>query len=328
MVRPAALLALLLLSHISIHAGEVRSFRHAEGEAEIPAKPRRIVSLHDSHITTPLVELGAPVVGSHGRLGTDGEPYIRGVRDFPGMGFEALGVTFMGAFNGIDVELIAVLEPDLIITTPWQGTPVAQLEKIAPTVVMPMEEGSSLEAYRMLADAAGRLDAFERRRARYERRIAALREWIGTPEETSIAKIQAWDGQISVHRNYGAFAQVTRNVGFAEPALVRRLRRRATALSAELLPEITADFVFDTFEPNFGDTPESARERMSQALPGWCERLFACREDQYVLLPRTRASANSFAAFDFVIDQLATHIAGRDYTRYPASNDDGDGGGR
>jgi iron complex transport system substrate-binding protein len=192
---------------------------------------------------------------------------------------------------------------------------VPKLEKIAPVVVIPWQE-NSLEVYRLLADAAGRLEAFEARRARYEARIEALSAWIGDPGRISVTMLQAWDGQLGVYRNYGAFGQVVADVGFAEPPLVANLPRTGATLSAELLPQIDADFVFDTFEPNFGDTPQAARARMDRVLPGWCRRLFACRNGQYVLLPRTRAASNAFAAYDFVINQLTTHIAGREYVLF------------
>ncbi len=314
-IATTVFLAFALATAPTAVAESMRRLKHAAGVTEIPANPQRIVSLHDSDITLPLLELGAPVVGSHGRLGEGGKPYMRGVRDFLGVGFEESGITFIGAYNAIDIELVAVLAPDLIITTPWQASAVPQLGKIAPVVVIPWEE-NSLEVHRRLADAAGRLEAFKARRARYEARVEALRTWIGDPGRISIAMIQAWDGQLRVYRNYGAFAQVVEDVGFAEPPLVAELPRDGATLSAELLPQIDADFVFDTFEPNFGDTPQGARARMDGVLPGWCRRLFACWHGQYILLPRTRVASNAFAAYDFVIGQLVTHIAGREYVLF------------
>ena len=59
-------------------AQETRSFTDDAGRVvEIPLHPQRIVSLQDLFFTIPLIELGAPPVGSHGRVEEDGTPYLR-----------------------------------------------------------------------------------------------------------------------------------------------------------------------------------------------------------------------------------------------------------
>lgn len=310
MVLRLLLMTLVLVPGVN---AQTRMVEDALGTVEVPAEPKRIVSLNDASITHPLIELGAPVIGSHGRLGPAGTPYLRGVRDFTGEGFEDHGITFLGAFNQLDAELIAALDPDLIIAPPWHREAMPRLERIAPVVTLPWSEAGSLDVYRLIAEASGRLDQFERMLEGYQDRIAQLRNWVDRPEEINIAMLQAWEGQISAYGDYGAFTQVTRDVGFGVPPRIAEYQGPSMSFSTELLPELQADFVFDTFEPNFGDTPETPGERFEQALPGWCEHLFACRNHQYVVLERSKVMGESFAAYHYVIDQLTTHIVGRDY---------------
>lgn len=312
-------LLLMTLVFASAAGAETRMVEGANGTVEVPAEPKRIVSLNDASITHPLIELGAPVIGSHGRLDPDGTPYIRGLRDFTGEGFADHGITFLGAFNQLDAELIAALDPDLIIAPPWQQEAVPGLERIAPVVTLPWSEKGSLEVYRLIAEASGRLEKFERMLESYHERVAQLRDWIGQPGDIHIAMLQAWDGQITVYGDYGAFSQVTRDVGFAVPPQISGHDAPSMSFSPELLPELEADFVFDTFEPNFGDTPAGPPERFEQVLPGWCEHLFACRNEQYVVLERSKVMGESFAAYHYVIDQLTSHIAGREYVLQQAS---------
>lgn len=308
-------LALLLVGWVFAlsAAAQTRTLEDANGMVEIPLEPKRIVSLNDASITHPLIELGASVVASHGRLEFDGTPYLRGVRDFRGEGFEDHDIAFLGVFNQLDVEHIAALAPDLIIAPPWQQEVLPGLERIAPVVTVPWSEEGSLEAYRLIADAAGRLEQYEHMLASYQARVEELRDWLGEPGEIHLALLQSWEGQISVYREYGALSQVIQDIGFGEPPGLPDFDGQSISLSPEKLPELEADFIFDTFEPNFGGRPQDPGKRFEQALPGWCDRLFACRNRQYVRLERSKVMGESFDAYHYVLDQLTTHIAGRDY---------------
>lgn len=294
-------------------AGDTRVVDSAQGPVEVPAQPQRIVSLHDAAITHPLTELGAPVVGSAGRIDDEGRLFIRGVRDLHSEGFEELGIEFLGTFNQLNAERIAMLEPDLIIAPPWQQHQLPRLEAVAPVVVIPWRSEDMLETYRLIAEASGRTVAFERLHARYRRRIAALRRWIGEPAAISIALVQAYGGQVTLYRDYGAFNQVVRDVGFAEPAMVRSLATDSASLSAERLPDLQPDYLFSTFEPNYGQQPRDPHRALERALPGWCGRITACREGRFIVLHRSKTQ-DSFAALDYVIDQMTTHIPGRGRT--------------
>lgn len=308
----------LLLANAAV--ADTRTVIGAFGPVEVPLEPRRIVSLHDASITHPLIELGAPVVGSHGRPNPGGEPYLRGFEDFSGEGFSEHNIAFLGAYNQLDAEQIAAIEPDLIIAPPWQKEAIPGLARIAPVVTIPWSEKSSLEAYRLIAEAAGRQERFEQMLADYQQRVMHVSEWVGHPERIRVAMLQAWDGEITAYREYGAFSQVVNDIGFGLPDIIRAIPGQSMTFSPELLPDFDADFVFDTFEPNFGDTPTGPAARLEQALPGWCQRLFACRHRQYVVLERSKVMGESFAAYHYMLDQLTTHIAGRGYRL----NDSGD----
>ncbi|MFP4138345.1 MAG: ABC transporter substrate-binding protein [Halomonas sp.] len=306
----------LFLAGLAMASGavaETRTVEDANGSIKVPAEPKRIVSLNDASITHALIELGAPVVASHGRLESDGTPYLRGVRDLRGEGFEDHDMAFLGAFNQLDVERIAALAPDLIIAPPWQQEVLPGLERIAPVVILPWSEEGSLEVYRLIAEAAGRLEQYEHLLAGYRARVKELRDWLGEPSAIHLAMLQALDGQITVYREFGALSQVIQDIGFGEPPGLPDFDGQSMSLSPELLPEIEADFIFDTFEPNFGDTPSDPVMQFEQALPSWCEQLFACRNRQHVVLERSKVMGESFDAYHYVLDQLTTHIAGRNY---------------
>jgi len=309
----------VLLVSLALAVGAVaqtRTVTDANGTVEVPLEPKRIVSLHDTSITHPLIELGAPVLASAGRLDPDGTPYLRGVRDLRGEGFSDHGITFIGTFNQLDAERIAALAPDLIIAPPWQQEMLPGLEKIAPVVTIPWSDAGNMKVYRLIAETVGREDQFERMLKRYQDRVDQVREWLGDAGAIHITTLQAWDGQVTLYRDYGGLSQVLRDIGFGMPDQLQGQESQSMSLSPELLPELDADFIIDTFEPNFGGAPGSPAARMEQALPGWCERLFACRNRQYLVLERSK-TGESFAGFHYVLDQITTHIAGRDYVLRP-----------
>lgn len=313
---PLLLLPLLLASVVM---AETRIVEDANGSVEVPVNPKRIISLHDAFITHPLIELGAPVVGSHGRLGPDGVASMRVVSDFTGKGFEEFGITFLGAFNQLDAEVIASLNPDLIIAPVWQQEAVPGLERIAPVVTVPStsEDMDSMEVYQIIANAAGRVEQFERMQEDYQDRVRRLQDWVGDPGNIRIAMIQAGNGQITLHGRYVALGQVVNDVGFASPSLLNGQEGGRINLSPELLPELDADFIFDTFGATSGSSPDGPAELMERAVPDWCQRLFACRNRQYVVFERNKVVGESFAAYHYVLDQLITHVAGRAYVLQP-----------
>lgn len=144
---------------------EMREFTDGAGRTvEIPAAPQRIVSLRDFDVTLPFVELGAPVVGSHGRQDGTGAPYLRSVDTILDIDFDNSDITCVGNDAGIDYEAIAALGPDLIIGRwPNDEERLGRIEQIAPTMMIDVNQGS-LGFIRDLADVPGVLPADEEMR--------------------------------------------------------------------------------------------------------------------------------------------------------------------
>ena len=59
--------------------------------------------------------------------------------------------------------------------------------------------------------------------------------------------------------------------------------------------------------------PDDARAAMAGVLPEWCAFLHACRNNQYIAIPRDDAYAFSFRSFDLMIQTIVTAIGGRDF---------------
>ncbi len=305
---------LALMQATSAFAG-TRTFVDHNGPVQIPEAPQRIVTLNDHVLAMPLIELGAPLVGSSGRVRDDGSIYLRGVKDLLGVDFDNSPIEFVGTYGELDMEKIVALNPDLIVAFAYHdAATVEQMRKVAPTVVIDTDQ-PVLDFIHDLADAAGVMGEYNKRLARYQARLAEAKAIIPNASEIQVTVLQAWDGKLAVSESYGSLGQVIQDIGFRQPDIVQGIEGEAE-FSAEALTDFDGDFIFDTYRISAGDVPDDARERMAGVLPGWCEVLHACRNNQYITLPRTFVYSSSFASLELNVQLLTTHIGGREFVPY------------
>lgn len=298
-------------------AQEMRAITDDTGtEVSIPVKPLRIVSLHDSVLTVPLLELGATLVGSHGRGDTEEAAFIRSSAAITGIDFDNSDIVWVGNYPA-DVERVAALSPDLILTTGWQPTDVDQLRAIAPTVVLESTKRNDAELYQWLADLTGTTKRLELMELRYANQIAAIKRLIDT-ENIMVSTIHANDGQLFAYNPYGNIGRVLIDAGFRRPALIEDIPVGDNRdFTAEFLPEFDADFIITTFRETGGDTPDDIRANFDSILPGWCDLMHACREDQMLIVSRSLGATTSYYALGAVTYMIMSEIGGREFTPMP-----------
>lgn len=288
---------------------------------EIPADPQRIVALHDTSLTLPLVELGKPPVGSLGRTDADGDIYLRAVNTVLGVDFGNSDIGFIGTWGQIDYEAVAALDPDLILAlADCQDEMIDQLEQITATVTVPCRPEDALAKIETIADYAGLSDAFDARMERFEDQIARAKRLIPDAAAISVSKVQVYDGELRTFADYGAFTTVLDRIGFARPEFIADKRAEGEqgrfVVSPEILHQLDADFLFDTYRIDQDDSPAQMRARIAGVLPGWCQLLHACRERQYVGLPREHASPQSFTTLGYNVNYVINAVAGRDFVPF------------
>ncbi|MEM8787907.1 MAG: hypothetical protein AAGE76_06580, partial [Pseudomonadota bacterium] len=104
----AALAALTTPAFAQDCAEGTRAFDHDAGTTCIPTAPARIAALRDDQITTPLLDIGAPVFATVTRTMEDGAVYVRGASDIFGQDrVDAAGLIDLGGHNPPDVEAVA-----------------------------------------------------------------------------------------------------------------------------------------------------------------------------------------------------------------------------
>lgn len=301
---------LLLLLPVSLLAAETQPFTDDLGRTvNVPLHPQRIVSLHDLDITIPLLELGVIPVGSHGRTLPTGSHTLRSARLLTGMDFDNTGIAFIGSAD-IDIEAVAALKPDLIITSPGRSADVNQLSKIAPTVSIDHLKGGAPRIYRKLAQLTGHQAQLALLEARYQAQIAQLKDTL-KGRQITVSVLQASNGKIALMHSYHALGKVLRDAGFRFPPLIENIPEDGRlTVSGERLPELDATLIFDTWRGDNGGQPVDELTAMNAVMPGWCQFLTACRQGHYVLVSREEAISNSYAAMSLMASVVQTQLAG------------------
>lgn len=305
---------LLLISVTTPAAAETRTFIDDAGRSvEIPVKATRVISQNDNRLTLPLLELGVPLVGSSGRVDSEGNTYMRSVPDLLGIDFDSADFEFIGTFNDLDYEKIVSLKPDLIIT--MREDQVAQLSIIAPTLVINPNNYPVPEGMLRLAKATGYADSYERLSRAYARKLGIVKPLFDEIADLTVSVTFSFEAGENVYfyKDLGALTVVLNDLGIDLPKAAKALDKNSIAISRERWQDIDADFIINFFGTTAARSPSKIRAGLDKFLPGWCDFLHACKNDQVLFFPYA-SYGYSFGALGLNLDLLTTHIVGRDFT--------------
>jgi iron complex transport system substrate-binding protein len=118
-------LGMLTVSLLNPPATEANTYLFVDSmnrEVNVPDDPQRMVSMAPS-ITETIFALGA-------------EDNLVGRTDYCNYPVEATNITSIGGFSTPNLEIIASLNPDLIIAASWNAQTVAQLESLGYAIVI------------------------------------------------------------------------------------------------------------------------------------------------------------------------------------------------
>lgn len=233
-----------------------RLFTHYGGETCVPEDPQRIVTTQDQNGLLPLLELGVKPVGSAGQLLEDGGSRFRRTA-----GYGTADIAFVGAYWGeSNIESIAVLQPDLIVSHEFAEEFYDLHSQIAPTVMIQIFNRPLPEALLDFAELVGRTDRAEELQAAYNERVDKLLAALGDRTETlSISVIAAGENPSEFYRaDQGqAVGTVMDDLDLLRPKAEQANLEEREYFSVETLPEHDADvmlvfnFSGEAQDPNF-----------------------------------------------------------------------------
>jgi iron complex transport system substrate-binding protein len=222
-------------------AGFPVTIEHALGTTTIPAPPTRIVAL--SFEEDVLSQVGVPTVGHADNAYAPGAayPWQQGKVDLTGS-------APLGGADGVDIEQVAALQPDLVLATGYYALPdvYERLSAIAPTVGYRRGWGEATwqATARVIGRAIGREAEVEQRVGEVERYVAALAaELPGLSGKTFSSVFYHDAGQFAVDTNpEGHTAKLLGQLGMVmSPRIVAEVVNRS--LGAEQVGLVDADLV-------------------------------------------------------------------------------------
>jgi len=277
--------------------GVGRVVEHALDETEVPRDPRRVVVLHP-YLLAVALSLGVEPVGA-----TEEAPGAGG--GFPEyLGEEAKDIPSVGTALGYDLETVAALEPDLILSfRTWSEGTYDELSLIAPTVILDDKSDPWQEHTEKTAELLGRRGRGEELRAEYDRRTEDLRDsFTGSAGAPRLSVLFPKSGGVMAEGERSFAGEILKDAGFDRPA-PQAVPRKWIAISEENLLEHDADYLL----VGVSDPDTKPGVEMLEGNPLWPE-LEAVRSGKvrHVETPVWQGD-NYLAAFE-VIDGLGTIV--------------------
>lgn len=225
-------------------AGFPRTITHAMGQTEIPAEPKRVLTMDQAFVDAAFT-LDVPIVG-YTELPASGSA----LPEYLGQERQTLAAQArsVGTLAQPNLEAIAALQPDLIISAKVRHEAIYdQLSQIAPTVFSETVGSVFKDNIRLLARATGKEGLAEQRIGAYEQRARqvgdAIRAKVGRNPTISVVRFL---GDVRLYYKSSYSGVVLSDAGLARPPSqdVFDPEEIALDISAERIPAADADHIF------------------------------------------------------------------------------------
>jgi iron complex transport system substrate-binding protein len=186
-----------------------RVVEHAMGKTKVPVNPQRVVVLDTGELDIVLA-LGVKPVGA---------VIAPEENDFPAyLKDKTQGVQKVGTIAQPNLETIAALKPDLILTNTLRHEKIYdKLSQIAPTVVgeRPNWWKNNLKLY---AQALGKEQEAEKLMADYQKRLDEFKQKMGDRlSKTQVSLLRSFPDHARIYQNDSFAGQVLKDAGLPRP---------------------------------------------------------------------------------------------------------------
>ncbi|MBD8067144.1 iron-siderophore ABC transporter substrate-binding protein [Devosia sp. PTR5] len=252
MTRLRTLLAPLALLTAMATPGVAREITDAMGTLEVPDNPQRVVVLTNEGTEALLAVDVTPVGAVKSWLG---DPWYDHIAD------QMSDVTVVGEESAVNLEVLVSLQPDLILGNKMRHEKIyEQLSAIAPTVLSERLRGDWKVNMALYTDAVGKGEEGKAELARFDARVAKLRDELGDAvnEKISVARFMAAQTRIYFKDSFSGL--ILDEIGFARPASQDKADF-AEEITKERIPEFEGDrLVYFTYETGDGAGDTQARD--------------------------------------------------------------------
>jgi iron complex transport system substrate-binding protein len=240
---------------------EVRIIKHAMGETEIKGTPERIVVLTNEG-TEALLALGVNPVGAV--KSWTGSPWYEHIKT------DMEGVQELGEEGQPNLELIAGLEPDLIIGNKMRHEEIyEQLKAMAPTIESETLRGDWKINFKQYAEAVGKSAEGDKLLADFDSRVEDFKAKAGDKLKETVSVVRFMGGKTRVYHTDTFSGIIFDQIGIARNDMTINSKETfVDEITKERLPEVEADRLF-YFTYDTGDGKGNATEEEWTKDPLW-----------------------------------------------------------
>lgn len=219
-----------------------RTITHAMGSTKVPAEAKRVVVLDTGELDS-VVALGVKPVGAVEAVAGAGYP------DY--LAAQVEGVPKVGTIEQPNIEAIAALNPDLILSSKVRHEAIYdQLSRIAPTVFTEEVGVTWKENFALHAEALGKADRGRELDAEYAEGVQRLRGALGERvTDTSVSVVRSVGDEVRIYLKGNFLGTILEDAGLPRPESQDDPEFSATA-TPERIPDLDADVMFLS---RFGD---------------------------------------------------------------------------
>ncbi|MEM9797079.1 MAG: iron-siderophore ABC transporter substrate-binding protein [Pseudomonadota bacterium] len=257
------LIAFTVSSFFLAVSANAEPVQHAMGTTIVPADPRRVVVLTNEG-TEALLALGITPIGA--AQSWTGDPWYDHIE------VQMDDAASLGKENQVNLELLAALEPDLILANKQRHEEIyPQLSTIAPTVVSERLRGDWRANFELYAEAVGEVAKGEGLLAAFDARVTDLTDALGPRLDEEVSVIRFMPGHIRIYQKDSFSGFILQEIGFARPEL-QDVDAFAMRVGKESIPQMGGDRIFHfTYDAGDGEGLANAEDALSdplwQALP-------------------------------------------------------------
>ncbi|MFC7306368.1 ABC transporter substrate-binding protein [Streptomyces monticola] len=244
-------------------SGKTHTLKTAMGDVKVPDAPKRVVVLDTAELDSAITLGVKPVGATHADVESGFLNYLP--KD------KVQGIKDVGAMMTPNVEAIAELKPDLILTSKIRHEKLyPQLSKVAPTVMTENTGYPWKENFQVHADALGKKAEAKKVVEAYDKHATEVTEALGGTDKAAATKVnvvrfvEGADIRIYGKQNY--IATILKDVGLGRPAITDKAKDGFSYdVSPEKIDAADADVIFHS---TYGD-PEKAKEEQTTGGALW-----------------------------------------------------------
>lgn len=277
---------------------EVRTIKHAMGETEIKGTPQRVVVLTNEG-TEAVLALGIKPVGAV--KSWTGSPWYEHIAA------DMEGVQELGEEGQPNLELIAGLEPDLIIANKMRHEEIyEQLKAIAPTVESETLRGDWKINFKLYAEALGKSEEADKQLAAFDSRIEDFKAKAGEKLKETVSVVRFMGGKTRVYHADTFSGIIFDQIGITRNDMTLNSKETfVDEITKERLPEVDAHRLFYfTYDTGDGKGNDTEKEWINDPL--W-KGLSAVKEGRvYRVDDAIWNTAGGIKAANLLLDELYT----------------------